>query len=179
MRRSVLCLLAILFLAGLSPLALAQGPPGSLEQFTEQAKQTQLGPAIGVDQHTVDLLIQIDRRYKPLKAKLKQDMGGELARLQQVLRQANPSQEEVRAILNSMFQKRQETMALQQKQLEEEMAVLSPVQQGRYLLFLMGLRRQIAKEAMNLKGAPGTAGAAPPARPGAIKEIPASQPTAP
>jgi hypothetical protein len=165
-----------LTLASLAPLALAQPPSSKVDQFTEQIKQTQLGPAIGVDQSTVDLLIQIDRRYKPLKAKLRQEMIDELKRLKEVLRQSDPPQEEVRAILNSMFQKRQENSALQQKQLEEEMAILSPVQQGRYLLFLMDLRKQIAKEVMKLRGGQGAASGAPPASPGPAGEIPASQP---
>jgi hypothetical protein len=178
MRRWLTFLMMGLILVGQAPPARSQTPgAANLDQFTEQAKQSQLSQAIGVDQRTVDLLIQIDRRYKPQKAKLKQEMSAELNRLQQVLRQPNPPQEEVRAILNSMFQKRQETLALQQRQLEEEMAILNPVQQGRYLLFLMGLRKQIAKEALNLRGAPPAAGTARPARPGMGQEIPAVQPT--
>jgi hypothetical protein len=64
---------------------------------------------------------------------------------------------------------------LQQRQQDEEMAVLSPVQQARYLLYLMGLRRQMAKEARNLR--PDQGGAQPlPPRPD-LREVPVVRPT--
>ncbi|MBM4283762.1 MAG: hypothetical protein FJ128_00720 [Deltaproteobacteria bacterium] len=178
MRRWPTLVLAGLMVLTCAPQAFAwawaQTSSASLDQFQEEAKRTRLGPAIGVDQRTVDLLIQIDRRYKPLKAKLTREMSSDLHRLRQLLQNPNPGEDEVRTILHGMFQKRQETLALQQKQLEEEMAVLTPVQQARYLIFLMGLRQQMAKEALNLRGAPG--GSRPP-QGGAVGEIPAVQPS--
>ena len=77
-------------------------------------------------------------------------MKTDLQRLQQMLNQSNPSDEQVRQVLQAMIKKRQDTLTLQQRQLDEEMAILTPIQQGRYLLFLMGLRQQIAREARGL-----------------------------
>ena len=72
-----------------------------------------------------------------------------------------------------MIRKRQEKLDLEQEQLEEEMTILTPVQQGRYLLFLMGLRRQMVKEAYNLRGLP----ASPRSPASTLREIPVVQPS--
>jgi len=109
-----------------------------------------MGPAIGVDERLVARLVEIDRRYKPQKLQLNQDMKAHLQRLQQMLSQPSPSEEQVRQVLQGMIKKRQDTLNLQQRQLDEEMAILSPIQQGRYLLFLMGLRQQMARQARGL-----------------------------
>ncbi|OGP74693.1 MAG: hypothetical protein A2Y80_02585 [Deltaproteobacteria bacterium RBG_13_58_19] len=173
MRRLVLLVfLAIVPLGWLGPVA-ASEPPSPVDQYKEEVKRSQLGPAIGVDQGTVDKLLEIDRRYKPLKTQLNEEMRSEFARLQHLLSQPAPAEPEVQDILQSMIQKRQEKLNLEQKQLEEEMAVLTPVQQGRYLLFLMGLRKKMVKEAYNLRSLP--ASPRPPAS--TLREIPVVQPS--
>ncbi|MEW6386675.1 MAG: hypothetical protein AB1491_04070 [Thermodesulfobacteriota bacterium] len=194
MRRLVLPLFLGLVLVGLMGPARAGEHPNSLDHYKEDLKRSQLGPAIGVDQRTVDILLEIDRRYQPLKQRLNQEMRSEFDRLQQLLSQPVPAEPEVQAILQSMIKKRQEKLDLEQKQLDEEMAVLTPVQQGRYLLFLMGLRKKMVKEAYNLRSLPASprppaAASRPPAaafRPPAaafqppastLREIPVVQPS--
>ncbi len=148
----------------------AGDPMNLMEQFQEDVKQRHMGPAIGVDQRIVESLLEIDRRYKPMKMQLKQDMKQDLLHLQQLLRQPSPSEEQVQQILQSMIRKRQETLNLQERQLQEEMAILNPVQQGRYLLFLIGLRQQMARQARGLPMVPGA-----PLPPGTPQGIPVSR----
>jgi hypothetical protein len=152
MRHLVLSVCALLLLTGMAASASAQfGPPDSTDSYQESIKRQKLGPALGVDQGTVNRLLGIDHTYKPLKEQAKRDAIAAYRDLQQVMRDPSPPENQVRAILDRMIKNRRETLNLQQRQLDEEMAVLTPVQQARYLMFLMSLRKQMAQEALNLR----------------------------
>ena len=71
--------------------------------------------------------------------------------------QPNPSSPEVTNILTNIKKKEQEMQGLKQRQDEEEMVILSPVQQARYLMCLIGQRRQMVKEPRSL-GPPANGG---------------------
>jgi Spy/CpxP family protein refolding chaperone len=177
MPRKILLVFLVLTLGG-SSWAWAQPGPGHgfgegrfHDRFLE-VKRKQLGPALGVNQQTVDKLLAIDQRYKPLRHQLIMGMKTDMRRLQQLMSQGSPPEQEVKAILSGMKQRRMEMLNLQQRKDDEEMALLTPVQQGRYLIYLMSLIR----EARSIKGGPGGPGGmgAPALRP--PREIPVSRP---
>lgn len=156
-----LCFLC-LSLAGVASLTWAFEPPesgmGQFQHGVQELKRTQLGPALGVDQRKVDQLLQIDQKYDPLKDQTRREARVALGQLQQLMRNPNPSEEEVRAVLETLLRKEQEINSLKQRQHQEEMAILTPIQQARYIMYLMGLRQQISREARSLRGGPrGTA----------------------
>jgi Spy/CpxP family protein refolding chaperone len=182
MRRRILFLFLGLTLAGAS---LAWGQPGKefgggggfQDRFLE-VKRNQLGPALGVNQQTVDQLLAIDARYKPLRHQLTTGMRSDMQRLQQLMSQPSPPEQEIKPLLADMKRKRLEMLNLQQRKDDEETALLTPMQQARYLMYLMSL----IKEARNVKsgaGGPGGMGApggmaVPTLRP---SEIPVSRPS--
>jgi Spy/CpxP family protein refolding chaperone len=173
-QKVLLCFLGLIMaVMAWAPCSWAQ-PAGHFgEGFQDrlmEIKRSQLGPALGVDQRTVDQLLQIDQRYKPQKHQLIMDMKNDLRRLEQVMNQPHPPEQEVKAILSTMKRKRQEMLNLQQRKDEEEMALLTPVQQGRYLLYLMSL----VKQARNVKSGPERARPLTPQMP---REIPVFRPT--
>lgn len=174
-----------LTLAGAS---LAWGQPsrefggGFQDRFLE-VKRNQLGPALGVNQPTVDQLLAIDARYKPLRHQMVTGMKSDMQRLQQLMSQPAPPEQEITALLAEMKRKRLEMLNLQQRKDDEETALLTPIQQARYLMYLMSM----IKEARSIKsgaggsggqGGPGVVGgpggmAVPTLRP---SEIPVSRP---
>lgn len=149
------CLALILGLCLAGPVA-SQGfePADPMDRYQAEVKRARLGPALGVDQRTVELLLQIDQKYRAQKEQAKREAMLAFQQLQQVMSKPNPTDQEVQAILERMMRSREETLALQQRQFQEEMSLLTPVQQARYLMFLMSLRRQVASEARELKTAP-------------------------
>ncbi|MBU4232961.1 MAG: hypothetical protein KKD99_07715 [Proteobacteria bacterium] len=157
MRRRILFLFLGLTLAGAS-LAWGEtrhgfGGGGFQDRFLE-VKRTQLGPALGVNQQTVDQLLAIDARYKPLRHQLVTGMKSDMHRLQQLMSQPSPPEQEIKPLLADMKRKRLEMLKLQQRKDDEETALLTPMQQARYLMYLMSL----IKEARSIKrgaGAPG------------------------
>ena len=169
-----------LTLAGAS---LAWGQPsrefggGFQDRFLE-VKRNQLGPALGVNQPTVDQLLAIDARYKPLRHQMVTGMKSDMQRLQQLMSQPAPPEQEITALLAEMKRKRLEMLNLQQRKDDEETALLTPMQQARYLMYLMSL----IKEARSIKsGAGGSGGQGGPGGMGAPalrppQEIPVSRP---
>jgi Spy/CpxP family protein refolding chaperone len=166
MRRRILFLFLGLTLAGVS---LAWGQPGRefgggggfQDKFLE-VKRNQLGPVLGVNQQTVDQLLAIDARYKPLRHQLTTGMRSDMQRLQQLMSQPSPPEQEIKPLLAEMKRKRLEMLNLQQRKDDEETALLTPMQQARYLMYLMSL----IKEARNVKS--GTGGPGGQGRPGVV-----------
>jgi hypothetical protein len=148
---------------------------GRFQDRFQEVKRSQLGPALGVDQATVDRLLQIEQRYKPMRQQLISQSKAEFQRLQQVMQQPNPSEQEVRNILANVKRNQREIEALKQRQDDEEMAVLSPVQYARYILYNWSLM----KEARSVRGGPGGPtgpGKAVPMTPQEPREIPVYRP---
>ncbi len=125
------------------PVGAAPGPGGGgFQERFQQVKRQQMGPALGVNQQTVDRLLEIERRYQPGRRQLIQGMRMDYQRLQQVMSQAAPPPGLVEAILGDMKRKKQEMQDLQTRQGEEEDALLNPVQQARFLMYNQSLMRE-------------------------------------
>jgi Spy/CpxP family protein refolding chaperone len=167
-----------LILAGMASATWALAQPaegfrggGGFQERFQQVKRIQMGPALGVNQQTVDQLLQIEQRYQPGRRQLIQDMKTDYQRLQQVMSQPAPPEQEVWAILSDMKRKKQEMQDLQTRQGEEENALLTPVQQARYLMYNLSLIR----EARSVRrGGPGEAG---PFAPEGPREVPVINPS--
>lgn len=176
MLRCVFLATLLLLLAGVPRPVGALTTDGSsdpIDQYQADFKRKNLGPALGIDQSKVERLLQIDRKYKSLKRQAIQKARMSLQQLNRVMRQPKPSEQEVRGILGNMMRIRREKLALEQRQLEEEKTVLTPVQQARYILLLMNMRQQIAKEAQKVRQSP--RGVPLPVKPGP-REVPVSRP---
>jgi len=165
MRRKILFLFLGLTLAAASP---AWGQPagtfgaGGFQDRLLEVKRSQLGPALGVNQQIVDQLLAIEARYKPLRRQMITGMMNDWRRLEQAMTQASPSEQEIKTILSSLRQRKEAMQNLQQRQGDEEIAILTPVQQARYLIY----QRSLIKEARSIKG--GSGGTGGQSRPGVV-----------
>jgi hypothetical protein len=172
-KKLLYCVLG-LSLASLVAATVALAQPGAgrrvgFQDRFQEIKRTQLGPALGVDQSTVDRLLQIEARYQPLRHKLIGEMQVDYRRLQQIMSQPSPSPQEVKTVLTDMKRKKREMQDLQTKQGDEEDAILNPLQQARYIMYL----KTLLKEARNIKGGPRET---EPFMPQGPREIPVSRP---
>jgi Spy/CpxP family protein refolding chaperone len=177
MLRHVLFLSMLLILIGTarSGSAFDAGEPGEpMDQYQTDFKRQNLGAALGIDQNTVERLLQIDEKYRAQKRQAIQNAKGAFQQLRKVMSQPQPTEQEVAAILDNMMKLRQEKLMLEQNQLQEEKSILTPVQQAKYILMLMNMRQQIAKEAQRVRSAP--QGVPLPARPAGPREVPVSRP---
>ena len=155
---------------GQPPAQAGSGRGGGFQAQIQEIKRTQMGPALGVNQQTVDQLLQIEQRYKPLRQQLIRESVVEYRRLEQLMDQPSPAEPEIRTILTNIKQKQKAMQELQPREGAEEEALLNPVQQARYLMY----QRKLLKEARNIKG--GGPGEAAPFTPSPPREIPVSRP---
>jgi len=165
--------LMLLLSAPFSAAAFDHDPSDPLDQYQMDYKRKHLSTSLGIDQAKVERLLRIDQKYKPLKRQTIRDAKAALQQLQHLMQQPHPPEQEVAAILDRMMKLRQEKLALEQRQLKEEKNILTPVQQARYILLLMNMRQQIAREAHEMRSAPQGVPIQP--QPGP-REVPASRP---
>jgi hypothetical protein len=172
LRRVLLVSMLLLLVGGVrSGLAFDPTEPGEpMDQYQMDFKRQNLGTALGIDQARVERLLQIDQKYKSQKRQAIQDAKAAFQQLQQVMSQPQPSEQQVAGILDNIMRLRREKLTLEQQQLQEEKSILSPVQQARYIMMLMNMRHQIAREAQRVRNAP--QGVPIPAKPGP-REVPA------
>lgn len=157
------------------PMGQPMGQPGSVsfqDQF-QAIKRTQMGPQLGVNQQVVDQLLQVETRYQPLRQQLIRESKEDFRRLQQVMSQPSPSDQEVKAILTDIKRKKKAMEDLKTRQGEEEEALLTPVQQARYIMYLQSL----GKEARSVRGR--GPGETEPIIPQGPRELPVSRPASP
>jgi|UniRef100_A0A7C3YYY3 hypothetical protein len=174
MWRPVLLTFTLLLVLGVAWPGLAFDETGEpMDQYQMDYKRQNLGPALGIDQAKVERLLQIDQKYRLRKRQAIQNAKAAFQELQRVMSQPQPQEQEVAAILDNIMRLRQEKLALEQQQLQEEKSLLTPVQQARYILLLMNMRHQVAKEAQKVRSAP--PGMPLPAKPGP-REVPVSRP---
>ena len=172
LRRVLLVSLLVLVVGGVrSGLAFDAGEHGEpMDQYQMDFKRQNLGTALGIDQAKVERLLQIDQKYRGQKRQAIHDAKAAFQQLQQVMSQPQPSEKEVAGILNTIMKLRQQKLTLEQLQLQEEKSILTPVQQARYIMLLMNMRHQIAREAQRVRNTP--QGVPIPAQPGP-REVPA------
>jgi len=173
---SFMALLLLLLGTPFAAAAFDHEPGDPLDQYQMDFKRKHLSSSLGLDQARVERLLQIDQKYKSLKREKIREAKATLRQLQQLMQQPNPSQQQVEAILDRMMKLRREKLALEQKQLREEKNILTPVQQGRYILLLMNMRQQIAREAQKMRSAPQGVPVPPQTGP---REVPVSRPGGP
>ena len=78
------------------------------KESTLEGQKPQLVTALGVNQQTVVQLLEIRQRYRPLRQQLIGEAKNELTRLEQVMRQPNPANQEVKNILANIKKKEPE-----------------------------------------------------------------------
>jgi hypothetical protein len=156
LRRVLLVSMLVLVIGGVrSGLAFDAGEPGEpMDQYQMDFKRQNLGTALGIDQTKVERLLQIDQKYKSQKRQAIHDAKAAFQQLQQVMSQPQPPEKEVAGILDNIMSLRKEKLTLEQQQLQEEKSILTPVQQARYILVLMNMRHQVAREAQRVRNAP-------------------------
>jgi hypothetical protein len=174
-RRILYVFLLLLLIGTVRPgAAFDAGDPGEpMDQYQMDFKRQNLGAALGIDHNTVERLLAIDQKYRAQKRQAIQNAKKSFQDLQRVMGQPQPGDQEVSSILDNMMRLRKEKLTLEQNQLQEEKSLLTPVQQARYILLLMNMRHQVAKEAQRVRTAP--QGVPIPPKPAGPREVPVSR----
>lgn len=99
--------------------------------------------ALKLDRETAAKMAVIDAGYKDKKKKLGRDFHEDLRLLRQAAREPGTPEKDLRVLLQRLKQNKKDMDELAQKQLDEEMALLTTEQQARYVLFTIDFRREM------------------------------------
>lgn len=142
-------LVFFLFLILGSSLAWAQpgreikNPHEKARERIQMIKMYKLTEALKLDREEAARLFAITNQYEESKRKLRLELQDDILRLRNLMREMHPSDRELRDLISRIKVKNRDLRDIKQKQDEEEIAVLKPEQQARYLLFQIDFHRDM------------------------------------
>jgi Spy/CpxP family protein refolding chaperone len=106
-------------------------------------KMWKLTEVLKLDREGSARFFTTNRQYEENKRKVHREYHEDIQRLRNLLRDMNPPERELRDLVLRLKNRKKEMNDLENKQLEEEMNLLRPEQQARYLLFQIDFRREM------------------------------------
>jgi Spy/CpxP family protein refolding chaperone len=106
-------------------------------------KMLKLTEALKLDRETAARFFAVDNRYEEGKRKLRRDLHENIHRLRNLMQDMNPPEGELRELLSRIKNRKKDLDDLVQKQTDEEMSLLKPAQQARYVLFQIDFQREM------------------------------------
>lgn len=102
-----------------------------------------LTEALKLDREGAVRFFAVDNQYEEGKRRLRRDLHEDIQRLRNLMRDMNPQERELRELLSRIKNRKKELDDLVQKQTDEEINLLKPEQQARYILFHIDFQREM------------------------------------
>ena len=106
-------------------------------------KMLKLTEVLRLDREAAARFFAVNGQYEETKRRLRWDLHQDIERLRQLTRDLNAPEKELRETVLWIKIKRKDLNDLSYKQLEDELNLLRPDQQARYILFTIDFRREI------------------------------------
>jgi hypothetical protein len=102
-----------------------------------------LTEALKLDREGAARFFAVDNRYEEGKRRLYRDLHENIHKLRNLMQDTNPPEGELRELLSRIRNRKKDLDDLVQKQTDEEMSLLKPDQQARYVLFQIDFQREM------------------------------------
>jgi Spy/CpxP family protein refolding chaperone len=109
----------------------------------QMMKIWKLTETLKLDKEGAARFFAVNNYYEETKRKAHHDFREDIQRIRNVLRDMNPPERELRDLVSRLKNRKKEMNDLENKQLEEEMNLLKPEQQARYLLFQIDFHQEM------------------------------------
>jgi hypothetical protein len=106
-------------------------------------KMLKLTETLRLDREAAARFFAVNGQFEETKRRLRGDLHQDIERLRHLTRDLNPPEKELRETVLRVKNRRKDLNDLSYKQLEEELSLLRPDQQARYVLFTIDFRREI------------------------------------
>lgn len=106
-------------------------------------KMWKLTETLKLDREGAARFFAVDNKYEEGKRRLRQDLHEDIQRLRNLMRDMNPPERELRELLSRIKNRKKDLDDLVQKQTDEELNLLKPEQQARYVLFQIDFQREM------------------------------------
>jgi hypothetical protein len=120
-----------------------QDPHEKSRERIQMVKMLKLTEVLRLDRETAARFFALNGQFEETKRRLRWDLHQDIERLRQLTRDLNAPEKELRETVLRIKIKRKDLNDLSYKQLEDELNLLRPDQQARYVLFTIDFRREI------------------------------------
>jgi hypothetical protein len=125
------------------PLRDAQDPREKSRERIQMVKMLKLTEVLRLDREAAARFFAVNGQFEETKRRLRWDLHQDIERLRQLTRDLNAPEKELRETVLRIKTRRKDLNDLSYKQLEDELNLLRPDQQARYVLFTIDFRREI------------------------------------
>jgi hypothetical protein len=125
------------------PLGDPQDPREKSRERIQMVKMLKLTEALRLDREAAARFFVVNGQFEETKRRLRGDLHQDIERLRHLTRNLNAPEKELRETVLRIKNRRKDLNDLSLKQLEDELNLLRPDQQARYVLFTIDFRREI------------------------------------
>ena len=109
----------------------------------QMIKMLKLTESLKMDRDQSARFFAVDSQYEEAKRRFHREIHEDIQKLRNLIRDTNPPDRELRDIVARIKNRKRDIDELMNKQTEEELNLLKPEQQARYLLFQIDFRREM------------------------------------
>lgn len=121
----------------------APDPREKARERIQMVRMLKMTEALRLDRETAARFFAIETRYEDTKRQVRRDLQDDIQRLRQNLQNINPPEKDLRETIIRIRNRKKDLNDLNLRQIDEELGLLRPEQQARYLLFSIDFRREI------------------------------------
>ena len=125
------------------PLRDPQDPREKSRERIQMVKMLKLTEVLRLDREAAARFFAVNGQFEESKRRLRWDLHQDIERLRQLTRDLNAPEKELRETVLRIKTRRKDLNDLSYRQLEDELNLLRPDQQARYVLFTIDFRREI------------------------------------
>ena len=125
------------------PLRDPQDPREKSRERIQMVKMLKLTEVLRLDREAAARFFAVNGQFEESKRRLRWDLHQDIERLRLLTRDLNAPEKELRETVLRIKTRRKDLNDLSYRQLEDELNLLRPDQQARYVLFTIDFRREI------------------------------------
>lgn len=118
-------------------------PREQARERIQMVRMLKVTEALRLDRDTAARFFAVGSRYEETKRQVRRDMNDDIQRLRHTLQNLHPPEKDLRETVSRIRNRKKDLDELQLKQLDEELSLLRPEQQARYMVFTVDFRREI------------------------------------
>lgn len=146
--KNILFIFLLSLILGISPVWAQpgreiKGPHEMAHERIQMIRMLKLTEILKLDREEAGRFFAITNQYEQTKRKLYRDFQEDIQKLRNLMRDMHPPERELREIISHIKTKNRDLKDIKLKQEEEEINLLKPEQQARYILFQIDFRRNL------------------------------------
>ena len=120
-----------------------QDPHEKSRERIQMVRMLKLTEALNLDRGAAGRFFAVSAHYEETKRRIRRDLQDDIQRLRHLTRDLSAPEKELRETVLRIKNRKKDLSDLNNKQIEEELGLLRPDQQARYILFAIDFHREM------------------------------------